>query len=482
MIDFRPILFVIGILLATLGGAMLVPALADAVQGNPDWRVFCAAAGFSVFVGGALYFAAGGGSGEISIRQAFILTTLVWTIMPAFAALPFAFSELELSYTDAYFEAMSGLTTTGSTVIVGLDFAPPGLLLWRALLQWLGGIGIIVMAVAILPLLRVGGMQLFRMESSDTSEKVLPRAASIAGATGTVYLLLTVICIAALWAAQMPLFDATAHAMTTIATGGFSTSDGSIGMFDNAAVDWIIVCFMLLGSLPFVLYLQVVRGRPLLLWRDSQVRWFFAISAVCVGAMTLWTTISTEQSVLAALRYCAFNVVSIVTGTGYSSTDYGRWGTFAVAGFFFFMFIGGCAGSTSCGVKIFRFQVLYETTRVQMGSLLRPHSVLVPHYNGRPIPDSAIDAVMSFFFLFALVFGVLAVALTAIGLDFITAISGAATALANVGPGLGDIIGPSGTFQPLPDAAKWVLSAGMLLGRLELFTVLVLFTRRFWQV
>ena len=481
MIDFRPILLVTGILLATLGVAMLLPAVVDAAQANPDWQVFCFAAGFSVFAGGALYFSARGTGGEVSVRQAFILTTVAWVVMPAFAALPFAFSELELSYTDAYFEAMSGLTTTGSTVIVGLDYAPPGLLLWRALLQWLGGIGIIVMAVAILPLLQVGGMQLFRMESSDTSEKVLPRAAQIAGATGGIYLILTFVCVGALWAAGMPLFDSFAHAMTTIATGGFSTSDGSVGHFNNATVDWIIVVFMLLGSLPFVLYLQAVRGRPLLLWRDSQVRWFLSIIVVSVLSMTFWTSVETGRSLADALRYCAFNVISIVTGTGYSSTDYGQWGTLAVAAFFFFMFIGGCAGSTSCGVKVFRFQVMYETARVQMSRLLQPHGVFVPHYNQRPIPDSVIDAVMSFIFLFALVFGVLALALTALGLDFMTSISGAATAIANVGPGLGDVIGPAGTFQPLPDSAKWVLSAGMLLGRLELFTVLVLFTPRFWR-
>ncbi len=481
MIDFRPIFFVIGILLVTLGVAMLLPALIDVVLANPDWQVFGAGAAFCVFAGGALFFAARGGSGELTARQAFVLTTVAWIMMPAFAALPFAFSELGLSYTDAFFEAMSGLTTTGSTVIVGLDDAPPGLLMWRALLQWLGGIGIIIMAVAILPLLQVGGMQLFRMESSDTSEKVLPRAAQIAAATGTIYLALTLICIAAMWGAGMSAFDAVAHAMTTIATGGFSTSDYSIGGFGNAAVDWIVVVFMLLGSLPFVLYLQAVRGRPLLLWRDGQVRWFFAIVGLAVAGMTVWASFETGYGFADALRFSAFNTVSIITGTGYSSTDYAGWGSFAVVAFFFFMFIGGCAGSTSCGVKIFRFQVLAETARVQMGQLLQPHGVFVPHYNARPIPDTVIEAVMSFFSLFALVYALLALALTALGLDFVTAISGAATAIANVGPGLGDIIGPSGTFQPLPDSAKWVLSAGMLLGRLELFTVLVLFTPQFWR-
>ena len=300
-------------------------------------------------------------------------------------------------------------------------------------------------------------------------------------AIGLIYLTLTAVCAIALWSVGITLFDAVAHAMTTIATGGFSTSDGSVGQFNSASVDLIVVFFMILGSLPFVLYVQVLRGRPLLLWRDSQVRWFFAIVLASVVLMAAWASLEQGLTWATALRYASFNVVSIITGTGYTTTDYGQWGSFAIAGFFFFMFIGGCAGSTSCGIKIFRFQVLWVTAQVQMGRLLQPHAVLVPRYNGRPIPDNAIDAVMSFFFLFALVFGVLALLLTLIGLDFTTSISGAATAVANVGPGLGDVIGPTGTFQTLPDSAKWVLAGGMLMGRLELFTVLVLFSPAFWR-
>jgi len=468
-------------MLATLGAAMLLPALVDGIRDHHDWQVFGAAASFTIFVGGAMFLAARGGGGELTVRQAFVLTAIIWILMPAFAALPFVFSELRLSYTDAFFEAMSGLTTTGSTVIVGLDTAPPGLLIWRSILQWFGGIGIIVTAVAILPLLQVGGMQLFRTESSDTSEKVLPRVAQIAAATGLIYVVLTAICAIALWLVGVPAFHAAAHAMTTIATGGFSTSDGSVGTFSSVSVDWIITAFMLLGSLPFVLYVQAARGRPLLLWRDSQVRWFFIIIAAGVAMMVAWTTLGGDQPLSQSIRLSAFNVVSIITGTGYSTADYGQWGTFAIAGFFFFMFVGGCAGSTSCGIKIFRFQVLFATVQVQMQRLLQPHGVFVAHYNQRPIPESVIDAVMSFFLFFIMIFGLLTLALAGIGLDFTTSISGAATAIANVGPGLGDIIGPTGTFKPLPDSAKWLLAIGMLLGRLELFTVLVLFTPRFWQ-
>ena len=479
--EFRAVFLVNGVLLLILGLAMLVPAMLDARVGHPDWQVFMAAAFVTGFVGASLSITCWGSGEHLTLRQAFILTTSVWVVTPAFGALPFVFSELDLSYTDAFFEAMSGITTTGSTVISGLEFAPPGILIWRALLQWMGGIGIIVTAVAILPLLQVGGMQLFRMESSDASEKVLPRTAQIAGAISIIYLSLSLLCAIVYWAAGMPAFEAAAHAMTTIATGGFSTSDLSIGIYDSALIDYTAMIFMIIGSLPFLLYFQVVRGRPLALWRDSQVRWFFAILATAIGCMTLYQINNNHVPLAQALRYTGFNVTSIMTGTGYATDDYGQWGSFAVVLFFFVMFIGGCAGSTSCGIKIFRFQVLYAAARSQMSRLLQPHGVFVANFNRRPIPDSVMDSVMSFFFLFALSFAVMAVLLSLMGLDFLTAVSGAATAISNVGPGLGDVIGPSGTFAPLPDMAKWLLAAGMLLGRLELLTVMVLFTRTFWR-
>ncbi|WP_416899067.1 MAG: TrkH family potassium uptake protein [Minwuia sp.] len=480
--DPRGVVLINGVLLTMLGLTMLIPALVDLAYGHPDHIVFIESAGVTIFCGGAMVTATFRRGIQLNIRQAFILTTSVWIVLPAFAALPLAFSELRMSYTDAYFEAMSGLTTTGATVITGLDNSPPGILIWRAILQWLGGVGIIVTAIAVLPLLQVGGMQLFRMESSEQSDKALPRAAQIAGATTVAYVILTVACAAALFAVDVRAFDAIAHAMTTVATGGFSTMDASVGGLQNASAEWIITLFMVLGSLPFVLYLQAVRGRPLLLWRDTQVRWFFATVG---GAILLILALSglTERTdeALDAVRLAAFNVISIITGTGYASDDYGAWGRSATVLFFFFTFIGGCAGSTSCGIKIFRFRVMFESARIQIVQLIRPNTVIVPRFNGRPLETHVIDAVMGYFFLFAMVFGTLAFLLTLTGLDLTTAISGAATAVSNVGPGLGDTIGPAGNFQPLPDTAKWLLSAGMLLGRLEFLTVMVLFTPRFWR-
>ncbi|MBT3789408.1 MAG: TrkH family potassium uptake protein [Alphaproteobacteria bacterium] len=464
-----------------LGMAMLVPAIADAATDNPDWAVFLASAFVTLFVGGTLILTTRAKFSNLVVRQAFILTTAAWVALAAFGALPFAFSNLGLSYTDAFFEAMSGITTTGSTVITGLDTAPPGILLWRALLQWLGGIGIIVMAISILPLLQVGGMQLFRMESSDSSDKAFPRVAQISAATAIIYTILTLVCAVAMWGAGMTPFEAAAHSMTTIATGGFSTSDASIGHFDSALMDWIVIVFMILGSLPFVLYFAMIRGNPRALVRDTQVQWFLITVAVSILLVAFWLVSKNDIELLRAIRLSSFNVVSIITGTGYASADYNAWGLLPVTAFFFFMFVGGCAGSTSCGIKIFRYQILFANTRVQFRRMWQPNVVYSPRYNHKPIPESVTDAVMSFFFMFALIFGVLALALSLIGLDFVTAVSGAATAIANVGPALGPTIGPSGTFAPLPDAAKWVLSIGMLLGRLELFTVLVLFSPAFWR-
>ena len=479
--DPRPIFFILGLLLSTLAAAMLVPAAADALAENPDWQAFLGAAAFTGFIGVALVLTNRAGPMALNIRQMFLLTTLSWAAIAAFGAIPLAIADLDLSYTDAYFEAMSGITTTGSTVLTGLDTAPPGILLWRALLQWLGGIGIIVMAVAVLPLLQVGGMQLFRMESSEASDKSLPRTAQIAAGITAIYLALTGVCALALLAAGMDGFDAATHAMTTIATGGFSTHDASVGFFPSPVIHWIVVAGMLLGSLPFVLYLDALGGRGGRLFRDTQVRTFFAIVVVAVASIAVWRAATADIGAEQAVRESAFNVISVITGTGYSTTDYGLWGQFAVAALFLCMFIGGCAGSTSCGIKVFRFQVLYAAAKSQIKRLWHPHGVFLPQYNKKPLPNSVIEAVMNFVFLFAVAFVVLALALSALGLDFVTSVSSAATAISNVGPALGNIAGPTGNFSSFPEAAKWLLSLGMLLGRLELFTVLVLLAPGFWR-
>ena len=480
--DFGPIAFVLGIVLSVLALAMIPSILVDLVAGRPDWEAFLFSAGATGFFGVTLLLMhRRAPSRPLSAREAFLMITLVWTVTAVVAAVPLAFSEFGLSAADAFFEAMSGLTTTGSTVLVGLDMAPPGLLLWRALLQWLGGIGIIVMGIAILPVLSVGGMQLFRIERSDLSEKVLPRAAQVASAIGGVYLGLTVICAVLYWSAGMTAFEAAAHAMTTIATGGYSTSDASIGGFGNPAIEWTAILFMILGGIPFGLYVQALRGHPMALAADVQVRWFLGILLGGALLLAAWVLLDDRMEGAGALRHALFTTVSVVTGTGYASTDYGQWGPFAVALLFFLMCVGGCTGSTTGGIKVFRFTVLYAVARVQMQRLLQPSGVFRALYNDRPISDAAAISVLAFIFVFALSFAVLATLLSLLGLDYLTAMSASLTALANVGPGLGEIVGPAGNFASLPDSAKWLLAFGMLLGRLELFTVLVLFTPAFWR-
>ncbi len=481
MFDYRPALFVIGLLLMTLAVAMLAPFAVDVIDGHPDWKVFASASLLTIFVGGVLVFTNRSPIRRISIRQAFALTTASWLVLTTFAALPFAFSDLRFTYTDAFFEAMSGITTTGSTVMSGLDRAPKGILLWRALLQWLGGIGIIVMAIAVLPILRVGGMQMFRVEAFETQEKALPRAGAIAAWIAVIYIALTVIWWLGLWILGMDSFHAVVHAMTTIATGGYSSSDNSLAEFRGAGTEIFIILGMLVGAMPFLLYLGLVRDGSFAIFRDSQVRVFLAIAALSSLSVAAWLFFNHRFEPGEAIIVASFNTVSLLTGTGYTLGDYQSWGNFPIVVLFVVMFIGGCAGSTACGIKVFRFQILVATARTQLQRLLQPHGVFVPHYNHRPISDEVSSSVMSFFYFFILSFTAIAVILGMLGLDFITAISGAATAICNVGPAMGPIIGPTGTFAPLPDGAKWVLSFAMLLGRLELFTVLVLFMPSFWR-
>ncbi|HRY23570.1 MAG: TrkH family potassium uptake protein [Geminicoccaceae bacterium] len=483
IVDLRPVAMVVGIVLLVLALAMLPSMLADLIAGHADWQVFLLSASCTAFIGVSLILMTTGVSRtpELTVRQGFLLTTLTWVTTTAFAALPFAFSDLGLGAAGAFFEAMSGITTTGSTVIVGLEAAPPGILLWRAMLQWLGGIGIIVMGIAILPMLSIGGMQLFRTESTDSSEKILPRAAQIATNIALIYLLLSLLCASIYWLFGMSWFDAAAHAMTTIATGGYSTYDASIGHFASPAIEWTAITFMIVGGIPFVLYVQILRGQKLQLFHDVQVRWFLGILAGGTALLAFWLVQRGLMFGHDGLRHAAFATVSVVTGTGYAASDFNAWGTFPVGVIFFLMCIGGCSGSTTGGMKVFRFAVLYQIARVQVLRLLQPSGVFRPIYNGQPVADQTAISILGFVFVFALSFAVLSILLSFLGLDYLTAMSGALSALANVGPGLGDLIGPAKNFAALPDTAKWLLSAGMLLGRLELFTVLVLFAPAFWR-
>ncbi|MGP1396734.1 MAG: TrkH family potassium uptake protein [Inquilinaceae bacterium] len=481
-LDPRPILFVIGLLLVILGAAMAVPMVVDLAADSVDWRAFALSGTITLFVGVSLVASCRQDSLSLGLRQTFLLTTASWLTVALFSALPIYFSVAGLDLADAVFEAMSGLTTTGSTVLSGLDIAPAGLLLWRSLLQWLGGIGIVGMGIAILPFLRVGGMQLFRTESSDRSDKVVPRVADLMRDVGILYAGLTLACAVALRVSGMSTFDAVNHAMTAVSTGGFSTKDSSIGYFGQPAIHWVLVVFMTAGALPFVRYISLVKGDAGAFWRDRQVRVFLVLLvAVSVGT-GVWLSAATGRPLSDAMRLAFLNVTSVMTTTGYASDDYTLWGPFAVALFFLLTMIGGCTGSTSGAIKIFRFQILWMALKSQLVRLYSPHSVRPLVYDGKPVTPDVLMSVMGFIFVFAFLLLVVACALSAFGLDFTTALSGAATALTNVGPGLGPIIGPAGNFSTLPDGAKWILTGTMLLGRLEYFTVLVLFSRQFWRV
>jgi trk system potassium uptake protein TrkH len=479
---FRPILFILGLLLVALAAAMLLPAAIDALRGHQEWQAFVSSAAITGGVGGALAFAYRQPQMQsLTPREGFLLTTLAWAVMCTFATLPFMLSERQMSFTDSFFEAMSGLTTTGSTVMLKLGEAPKGLLLWRALLHLIGGIGIIVMAVAILPVLRVGGMQLFRMESSDKSEKIRPRVSQVSGILISVFFVLTAVCAVALVFAGMPAFDAVCHAISAVATGGFSTQDSSVGYYDSSAIEWIIILFMFLGGCTFVLLARAGQGDFRALWHDSQTRWYFGYIAVFSLAIALWQVAANDRPVIEAVRSSVFAVVSIATTTGFVTDDYTTWGTFPIAVVMMLYFVGGCTGSTTGGIKVFRYNVLGAVSLWQIRLLVHPHRMRPPTYNGKPVSDDVVRSVLSFFLFYVVSFAVFTVAVTFWNIDLLTAASGVAQAMANAGPGLGPIIGPVGTFEPLPDGVIWLLSLAMLLGRLELLTMLVLLSPVFWR-
>jgi trk system potassium uptake protein TrkH len=386
----------------------------------------------------------------------------------------------DMSFTDAFFETMSGITTTGATVMEDLQLKDPGILLWRGLLQWFGGLGIVVVAIAILPELRVGGMQLFRSEAFDTFGKILPQAAQIAKQLFYIYLGLTIAALLVYAACGMKPIDALVHAMTSIATGGLANYDSSFGAFRNPAIHYFGALFMLCSALPYVRLVQLMNGSPQPLWRDPQVRLFLRLVAIFVIFIALGRWQNTGELEY-SIRTSLFNVISIMTGTGYATEDYGLWGPFAMMAFFIIGMIGGCAGSTSCSVKVFRYQVLTAAVKAQIKLIQNPSSVPRARYDGRPISEDVLSSVMAFFLLFFLTLGVMVLVLSMIGLDLLTSLSGAAATLGNIGPGLGPEIGPSGNYAGLPDSAKWVLTLGMFLGRLELLSVFVLLMPRFWQ-
>jgi trk system potassium uptake protein TrkH len=476
----RPITFVVGILLTFMSVLMLTVAAFAASQHDPESQAFLISAAFTGCLGGAIAMVCRGHKFELVARQLYLLTSVSWIVMSLAAALPLYLSKHQIGFIDAVFEAVSGITTTGSTVLSGLDDLPHSLLLWRSLIQWLGGLGVIGMAVSILPFLQVGGMRLFQTESSDWSDKSMPRLQILARMLLLFYLGISCLCTSAYWLAGMELFDAVNHAMTTVSTGGFATSDQSMGRF-SIPILWVSITFMLLGALPFGLIVSSVRDRGRSIIGNQQVLGLALAVLAFAMPLSLYLVSTGQHLPVDGLTHATFNLVSVITTTGYASQDYTQWGSFSIALFFIATFIGGCSGSTSGGMKIFRFQLSYLFLRSQIQRLIHPSGIFVTRYNRKLVDDDIIVSAVAFSFLFFICVAAVTLALALMGLDLLTSLSSATTALTNVGPGLGDIVGPAGNFSSLPEAAKWVLCIAMLLGRLELMTLMVLFTPMFWR-
>ena len=480
MITNKTVFFVVGILLLILGIFMMIPYGVQILY-KENSNSFFSSSIITIFIGILTVLATLKRDNQLNLQQAFLFSTLAWISIAFFGSIPFFLSNLDLTFSEAFFESMSGITTTGSTVISNLDETPKSILIWRAIMQWLGGVGIIVMATTVLPLLKVGGMQVFKTDSSEP-EKLLPKTIEVASVIILIYTTLTISCMAIYWLQGMTVFDSVAHALTTLATGGFSTHNESIGYFNSPGIEFTSIVFIILGSLPFITYLKFIKGNRKIFFTDIQIKGFIYLVIISITIMFLYLFLNnSEFSFLDNLRISSFNVLSILSGTGYVTDDFGLWGEFPLIFFLFLMFIGGCAGSTTCGIKIFRLQILFLFIGNHIKKLVYPNSVFVINYNKQKVEDTFINSVIIFIFSYLLLFLIISILLSITGLDFLSAISGSATSISNVGPGLGDMIGPNGNFSQVSDMSKWILSFAMLLGRLEIFAVLVLFLPSFWR-
>lgn len=462
-------------------GIMLFPAMVDLYYGNDDWQVFAVCAATTGAVALTVAAATRNRAHIRSTRLAFLVVTAVWLTISVIGALPLYTASLKLDFASAFFESISGVTTTGSTVISGLDGLPPGILLWRSLLQWIGGLGVIALGLFLLPVLKVGGFTYLRIESSDIEERPFERLSSFIRALMAIYVALTGLCALAYAAVGMSVFDAVNHAMTTIATGGFSTHDASFGHFQSWSVLWVSSIFMTLGALPFsILILFMVRGRIDALI-DPQIRVFLLYVTGMVLALAIHRRVMNDTPFGEALVSTIFNLISIITTTGYASEDYQTWGAFSVMIFFFATFLGGCSGSTSGGVKAYRLLILARMLLNGLRMLIYSSSIQPLRYGNRTVDEEMQRSVALFVVAFILIWVGGSLALAAGNLDIVTSLTATLTALCNVGPGLGPIVGPAGNFSTLSDYAKWILSITMLLGRLEILAVLVLLMPTFWR-
>ncbi len=481
MIDLRPVAYVIGQILVVLALLMLAPVVLDWRDGSPNAYAILRAAIITGFVGVAVSLSTRNGLGRsLDVRQAYLLTAGIWLIVPGFAALPFYLGAPDLRFSHAYFEAVSGLTTTGATVIHGLDALPQGMNLWRGMTNWLGGLGIAFIAMIFLPLMRVGGMQYFRTEGFDTFGKALPRASDIARQLLFIYAALTLAAVTTYSILGMPPLGAVVHGLTSVATGGFSPYDSSFGGFQGAA-EYFGTLFMFLASLPFVRYVQMVNGQPEPFWRDAQIRAYLRWLLGAVTVVTLWRVFSAGMALEPAFRESLFNLTSIMSSTGYFSGSFPSWDGLMLVVAFVVGTVGACSGSTASGISVFRIQIALKALGRQMRQISRPSSVDPVKYEGRTVEEDVIQAIIMFLSWYVLILGLLAVAMTLLGVDLVSSLFAAWTALGNIGYGFGPLVARTGTFVDFPDGAIWIMTLAMILGRLGLLAILVLFLPSFWR-
>ncbi len=481
MFNLKPIALVGGTVVCAVGFLLFIPLVVEVIYKTGSWQSYAVPILLYLIVGGSLVITNRNIELKISTKEAFIITVLSWLLLCILCSVPFIYTQSNLGIIDALFESMSGITTTGSTIIGNLDELPKGILIWRALLQWLGGIGIVVIALFILPFLRIGGMQLFHLEGDDPYDKFLPKISSVISKIFVIYIFLTIILFGLYYANGMTIFDSVAHSFSTISTGGFSTHTTSFAYFENQSILIIAIIFMILGSFPFLVLAQTSIKNPLATFKDHQVKIFLMILMISIALIYFFAKNFISGATINKIVTISFNTISIISGTGFVSENYENWGNYASVLFLILMFIGGCAGSTTGGLKVFRFQILFKFISLHLKKMLQPHAVIAKQFNGKKIKDSTYDSVMSFFFIYIITFAISALLLSFSGLDFLTCFSAAASAISNVGPGLGEIIGPEGNYSSLTNYAKLILIFTMFLGRLEMLTILVLFLPSFWK-
>jgi trk system potassium uptake protein TrkH len=478
---FRPVLYILGVINICIAFAMVAPLIVSFIFKDGDAWAISKSLFAAAFIGLVFFFAFRGKKIEVGHREGFLIVALAWLDIGFFGALPYLFSGVFPSFVDAYFESVSGFTTTGASVLTHISDLPHGILFWRSMTQWLGGMGIVLLSLAILPLLGIGGMQLYKAEASIvTTDKFVPRITEMAKILWLVYLLMSFALLVLLRISGMDLFDSFIHTFTTISTGGFSNQNISIEYYQSPLIESIIMAFMFLGATSFALHYRFYNEGFKVYKGNGEFKFYLLIVFIAGIIMTVSLRIGFYESLLSSIRYAFFQVISILTTTGYSSTDFARWPSLAQYIILILMFIGGSAGSTTGAIKCIRIFLLFKLGYRELYRLIHPHAVLPVKLGGRVIPPEVISGVMGFTFLYLVFFVISSLVLTSMNIDIVTAISSAAATIGNVGPGL-NAVGPSSNYSGIPFFGKWMLIFNMLMGRLEIYTLVILFTPAFWR-